>query len=58
MRQLAVATLAEKLGAGTLLADVLPKLRCHRCREQPRSVKLSDGGGPRRLEVWLSGPAE
>jgi hypothetical protein len=56
MRQLAVDRLAQQVGSGTLLRDVLPRLRCSRCGEAPQGVLLCDDGGPSRREVWLSGP--
>jgi hypothetical protein len=47
MRQIRV----DQVGSGTLLRDVLPRLRCQRCGDPPRAVKLSDGGGPAGREV-------
>jgi hypothetical protein len=55
LRMLPIAELADQVGGGTLIRDVLPRLRCQRCGEPPRAVKLSDGGGPSALKVWLLG---
>jgi hypothetical protein len=57
MYQIRVDQLAEQEGDGTLLADILPRLRCQRCEEPPQGVKLSDAGGPSGREVWLMGGA-
>jgi hypothetical protein len=55
LRQLPVNELANQVGGGTLLRDVLPKLRCQKCGDPPKAVKMSDGGGPSAREVWLIG---
>jgi hypothetical protein len=57
MRQIRVDQPAEQKGDGTLLRDVLPRLRCQRCGDSPWAVKLSDGGGPAGREVWVLGAA-
>jgi hypothetical protein len=46
MRQIPVNRLAGQVGDGMLLRDVLPRLRCHRCGEPPRAVKLSSAPPP------------
>lgn len=55
MRQIKVDVLAAQLGSGTLLRDVVPRLRCQRCGEPPRGVLLSDDQGPSAREVWIVG---
>jgi hypothetical protein len=42
--------LAEKHGAGVLLRDVLPRLRCQECGGKPAVMALVEraDGGPRR----------
>jgi hypothetical protein len=55
MRRLSVDVLADQVGSDTLLRDLLPKLRCYRCDDPPRAVKLSDGGGVAAREVWVLG---
>jgi hypothetical protein len=43
-------------GAGTLLRDVLPRLRCEKCGEAPASVLLTDGGpAVSARRVWVLG---
>jgi hypothetical protein len=49
--------LVDQEGSGTLIRDVLPRLRCQRCGNRPHAVKLSDEGEPSAREVWvLDGP--
>jgi hypothetical protein len=55
MRMLPVTRLIEQVGEAALIGDVLPRLRCQRCGEVPRAVKLSEGGGPASREVWVLG---
>jgi hypothetical protein len=55
LRLLPVSELADRVGGDTLLRDILPWLRCQRCGDPPRAVKLSDGDGPAAREVWLLG---
>jgi hypothetical protein len=44
MRQIRVDRLADQVGEGTLLRDVLPRLRCQRCGDPPNAVSCQMAG--------------
>lgn len=43
LRLLDISMVMARVGAGTLVRDVLPRLRCQTCGTPPDWVKLADG---------------
>lgn len=47
--------LAQKIGKGRVIADVLPRLRCSHCGSRPKTVELMEdagGGAADRVPPW------